>query len=237
MINSKTVVAIVPARGGSKYLLRKNVRMLCGEPLIGWTIKKALKSAHIDTLVVSTDDEEISQISLEYKAEIIKRPSALATDIASTYDVIRHALEAMRKDGGRWFDYVVLLEPTSPLREDDDIDTMLTALDSCSDFIDSIVSVGQMTENMSAVKQLVNGRVKPFDTMIPQAARRQDSAAAYFPYGVAYIAKTDVLLTENTFYTERCMPYIIKRYQCYEIDDLYDLVSTEAIMRREWGIP
>lgn len=236
MIRNKSVIAIIPARGGSKYLLRKNVRELCGKPLIGWTIDKAHKSRYIDELVVSTDDEEITQISLTHKAEVLKRPAALATDIATTYDVIRHALESIHKNSGRWFDYVVLLEPTSPLREDYDVDTMIDALDDCSDFIDSIVSVGQMPENISAVKQISNGRVLPFDAVIQQTTRRQDSAAAYYPYGVAYIAKTGVLMEENTFYTKRCMPYVIKRYQCYEIDDLYDLYAVEAVMKREWGI-
>jgi CMP-N-acetylneuraminic acid synthetase len=237
MIHGRSVLAIIPARAGSKGLPGKNVRPLCGKPLIAWTVEKARRSTLLDAVVVSTDGADIADIARAYGAEVPGlRPPALATDVASTYDVIRHVLDTLRRDDGREFDYVVLLEPTSPLREDDDIDRMLTALDDASDRFDSIVSVGQVSEHPSIMKRLVEGRVEPYYGGETAAARRQDNPPAYFPFGVAYIAKTAALLEENTFYTRRCAGYPIQRYQNYEIDDLFDFLCVESVMRHQWGM-
>lgn len=237
MINGKHVIGIIPARGGSKGLPRKNVRLLCGKPLIAWTIEKAMRSRYLDHVMVTTDDAEIAEVAQLHGAEVpFMRPAALATDHASTYDVIRHALAYFRSTDGRKFEYTVLLEPTSPLRENDDIDRMLEVLDASGEEFDAIVSVGQVTEHPAIMKRIVDGRIEAFCPTLPQATRRQDQVPAYFPFGVAYIAKTPVLLEENTFYSKRCMPFTIKRYQNYEIDDLYDLLCVESVMRYEWGL-
>jgi CMP-N,N'-diacetyllegionaminic acid synthase len=238
MINDKSVIAIIPARGGSKGLPDKNTRMLCGKPLIAWSIEKARKSCHLDVILVSTDSPKIADIARDNGADVpFLRPAALATDHASTYDAIRHALAHYRSIRSREFHYTVLLEPTSPLREDDDIDRMLHALDARTDEFDAIVSVGQVTEHPSIMKRLVGEELQPFCPELLQQSRRQDNEPAYFPFGVAYIVKTLALLEENTFYTRRCMAFPIKRFQNYEIDDIYDLLCVESIMRHEWRLP
>jgi CMP-N,N'-diacetyllegionaminic acid synthase len=237
MINDKHVLAIIPARGGSKGLPGKNIRALCGKPLIAWSIEKAKKSQHLDVVLVTTDSPEIADVARQYGATVpFLRPADLATDHASTYEVVRHALAHFQETEGREFDYVVLLEPTSPLREDDDIDRMLEALDARADQCDAIVSVGEVSEHPSIMKRLVGDRMEPFCPELEQTTRRQDNAAAYFPYGVAYIVKTPALLEENTFYTRRCMPFMIKRYQNYEIDDIYDFLCVESVMKQEWRL-
>lgn len=237
MINGKHVLAVIPARGGSKGLPGKNIRMLCGKPLIAWSIEKAKKARHLDVVLVSTDSPEIAAVARRYGAIVpFLRPADLATDCASTYDVIRHALEYYREEEGREFEYIVLLEPTSPLREDDDIDQILQTLDARADECDAIVSVGEVAGHPSIMKRLVDGRVEPFCPELVQTTRRQDNAPAYFPFGVAYIAKTSALLKENTFYTRRCMSFQVKRYQNYEIDDMYDFLCVESVMKHEWGL-
>lgn len=237
MINGKTVLAIIPARGGSKGLPGKNIRDLCGKPLIAWSIEKAKKSKYLDVVLVTTDSSEIAGIARHYGADVpFLRPADLASDHTSTYDVIRHALLHYCAAEGREFDYTVLLEPTSPLREDDDIDRMLEALVSHADEFDAIVSLGKVTEHPSIMKRLVGDRMEPFCPELEQTTRRQDSAPAYFPFGVAYIAKTNALLEENTFYTRRCKHFLIKRYQNYEIDDIYDFLCVESVMKHEWGL-
>ena len=237
MINGKHVLAIIPARGGSKGLPGKNIRELCGKPLIAWTIEKAKKSKHLDMVLVSTDSPEIATISKYYGADApFLRPAVLASDHASTYEVIQHALTYYRETERQVFDYTVLLEPTSPLREDDDIDRMLEALDNRSDEYDAIVSVGEVSEHPSIMTRLIGERMEPFCAELTQTTRRQDNAPAYFPYGVAYIAKTASLLEENTFYTRRCMPFPIRRYQNYEIDDIYDFLCVESVMKHEWRL-
>ena len=122
MYNNKEVLAIIPARGGSKRLPGKNIKDLNGKPLIAWTIDAALRSKYIDKSVVSTDDEIIAEISQKYGAEVpFIRPKELATDTASSIDVILHAIN-FYKTKGEPFEYVILLQPTSPLRTTEDID-------------------------------------------------------------------------------------------------------------------
>lgn len=235
MIHNRSVIAIITARAGSKGLPGKNTRLLCGKPLITWTIEKALRSPYIDVVVVSTDGEEIATIAKDAGAEVpFLRPPELATDTATSYDVIRHALAHYTP---RQFDYTILLEPTSPLREDDDIDRVLEALDEERDRFDSIVTLGKVHEHPSIMKKLQEKVVLPLVENLAMAGRRQDASPAFFPYGVAYAAKTDVLLAENTFYTKRCMGFPIQRYQNYEIDDLYDFLCVEAVMRNQWRLP
>ena len=237
MINGKRVLAIIPARGGSKGLPGKNIREMCGKPLIAWTIEKAKKSCYLDTILVTTDSHETADVAQFFGAYVpFLRPAEYATDKASTYDVIRHALSYLKDVEHKEFDFVVLLEPTSPLREDDDIDRMLELLVGRDGEFDSIVSVGEVTEHPSITKHLVGDILEPFCHELVQTTRRQDNAPAYFPFGVAYIAKTDALLEENTFYTRRCTYFTIKRYQNYEIDDIYNFICVENIMKYEWRL-
>ena len=237
MINDHRVIAIIPARAGSKGLPGKNICTLCGKPLIAWTIEKSKKSKYLDTVLVTTDSSEIATIAREYGAEVpFIRPAELANDNTPTLDVVYHALNYYRDVVKEEFDYVILLEPTSPLREDDDIDRMLQVLVNRSDQFDAIVSVGEVSEHPSIMKRLVGDSMAPFYLDVAQTTRRQDNASAYFPYGVAYIVKTAVLLEEKTFYPQRCMPFLIKRYQNYEIDDLYDFLCVENVMKHEWGL-
>lgn len=234
MIKDRSAIGIITARAGSKGLPGKNTRLLCGKPLIAWTIEKALRSRYLDVVVVSTDSEEIAAIARRAGADVpFMRPADLATDTASSYDVIRHALAHYEP---RRFDYTVLLEPTSPLREDDDIDRVLDALDSERWRFDSIITLGQMHEHPSIMKKLQDRAILPFAENLIMAGRRQDNEPAFFPYGVAYASKTEVLLAENTFYTRRCMGFPIKRYQNYEIDDLYDFLCVEAVLKHQWDL-
>lgn len=237
MINGQRVLAIIPARGGSKGLPGKNIRPMCGKPLIGWTITKAKKCSYLDKILVSTDNQEIADIALSFGASVpFIRPAELSSDISSTYDVIRHTVSYLKDRESEEFDFIVLLEPTSPLREDDDITRMLDLIVAQQHKYDSIVSVGEVTEHPSIMLRFVGDGAESYFPTLAQTNRRQDNEPAYFPYGVAYIAKTSVLLKENTFYTKRCMHFLIKRYQNYEIDDIYQFLCTESVMKHEWGL-
>jgi CMP-N,N'-diacetyllegionaminic acid synthase len=233
----KTAIGIITARAGSKGLPGKNLRAMCGKPLIAWTIEKAKKSKWLDEVMVTTDGEEIAEVAKSYGARApFLRTAALATDTATSFDTVVHVLEYYKREEGRSFDYVVLLEPTSPLREDDDIDRMLADLDRQSASYDSIVSIGEVGTHPAILKKWEHGVLSPFCPELPLTTRRQDNAPAYFPYGVAYIVKTDVLLREKTFYSQRCLGFPIQRYQCYEVDDIHDFICTESIMRWEWKL-
>ena len=237
MIKGKKVLAVIPARGGSKGLPGKNIRPMCGKPLIVWSIEKGKLSKYVDTLLVTTDCPEIASIAKNAGAYVpFLRPTELALDHTTTYETLRHSIAFLNKRDGKVFDYVVLLEPTSPLREDDDVDKMLEHLLKNADEFDSIISVGEVDEHPSIVRRINGSRLEPYCPDIKQTKRRQDNEPAYFPFGVAYIAKTDVLLTEDTFYTERSTFFKIKRYQNYEIDDIYGFLCTESIMKFEWRL-
>ncbi len=231
MFNNKKIIAIIPARSGSKGLPFKNVKNLCGKPLITWSIEQAVHSAYIDTVLVSTDCEDIRAISMAAGAEApFLRPADLATDTASTADVVRHAVAYYDVILNKEFDYVIVLEPTSPLRSLSDIDTAISMLCSADIDYDSLVSLGEVAHHPSIMKRLEKGGVIPFNDELPQTTRRQDNEVVYFPFGVVYLAKTERYLKDGTFYTSRCMGMNIERYQCYEIDDLYDFVCVEAVM-------
>lgn len=237
MIEGKRVIAIIPARGGSKGLPGKNIKALCGKPLIGWSIEAGLSSECIDEVMVTTDSDEIAQVARAFGAEVpFIRPAELAADTSTTYDAVKHALDFCKDQFDKSFDYVVLLEPTSPLRERGDIDAMLHAIVAVEEQFDAIVSLGEVHEHPSIMKKIVGLKIEPYCEGLVMATRRQDNAIAYFPYGMAYIVKTKILLEEKTFYPRRTTYQLIKRYQCYEIDDIYDFLAIENIMKYQWKV-
>lgn len=231
MKSESKIIAIIPARGGSKGVPRKNIKPLCGKPLVAYTIETALGSKLIDRIVVSTEDREIAEISRQYGATVVKRPKRLARDDSPTIDAIMHVLNGFEKRSER-FDIVVLLEPTSPLRKDDDLDNAISLFIRNSNRADSLVSLGEVhLENPYITKKIENGFVRPFSPPVAAFHQRQQLPRVYFPYGVIYLSKVDALKRYGTFYQERTIPYFIERWQNYEIDDIYDFVCVEAIMR------
>jgi CMP-N-acetylneuraminic acid synthetase len=232
---SKTsTIAVITARGGSKGLPRKNIKPLCGKPLIAWTIEHAHNSAHIDRTIVSTDDEEIAEIATRYGADVpFLRPTELARDDSPSIDAILHAITWL-EETGEYYDLVMLLQPTSPLRKKSDLDDAITLLTNNIDHADSLVSVGEVhQEHPSIVKKVEGGYVKPFIRTGENVYQRQQLSTAYFPYGVVYLSKTDALKKHKTFYQERTLPYVIERWQTYEIDDIYDFMCIEAIAKHD----
>lgn len=236
MIDGRSVIAIIPARAGSKGLPGKNLRPLCGKPLVAWTVESARRSRHVDEVLVTTDGEDIARVARSFGASVpFLRPAELATDTATTLDAVEHALDFYARERQRAFDVVVLLEPTSPLREDDDVDRMLERLAGDWEHLDSVISLGEVGEHPSIMKRLEGERIVPYCAELEQTTRRQDNPPAYFPYGVAYVVKTEALRRERRFFTARCGHHLIRRYQNYEIDDLYDFLCVEAVMRHERG--
>jgi CMP-N,N'-diacetyllegionaminic acid synthase len=232
MYKNKKIIAIIPARGGSKGLEKKNIKSLCGKPLIVHSIEKALKSKYLDETIVTTDSKEIADIASFYGASVpFLRPDYLSCDTATSFDTVIHTLDFYKKEFNLSFDYLLLLEPTSPLREDDDIDNMIEKLIDQSDNFDSLSSIGEINEHPSIVKKIKDNNLIPFCKELELTSRRQDNEVAYFPYGVGYLVCTEAFRKEKAFYTKRNDFYKIKRYQCYEIDDIYDFLAIENIMR------
>ena len=225
------IIAIIPARGGSKGLLGKNIKILAGKPLIARTIEQAKKSKLIDKLIVNTDSKKIAKIAQKYGAEVpFLRPKKLAQAKSSIYDVIFHTLDWFEKRGFK-FDLVVLLEPTSPLRKENDIDDAIKLFLKNYKRADSLVSVGEIhLENPSITLKRDGKYIKPY--IKTDFSRRQELPKAYFPYGVIYLSKARTLKKYRKFYQKRTMPYFIERWQNYEIDDIYDFICVEAIFKQ-----
>lgn len=231
MYRGRTTLALIPARGGSKGLPRKNLLPLVGRPLIAWTIGAALAAKLVDRVVVTTDDPEIADVSREAGADVpFLRPAELALDTSPSIDAVLHALDFLEAEG-QPFDYLALLEPTSPLRAEGDIDRAVRLLADNEDRADAVVSVGEVhMEHPGIVKRVEDGYLRPYVDDAVSVTRRQDLSAALFPYGVIYLVKVEVLRATRSFYPERTIPLPIERWQNYEIDDAYDLACVEAVL-------
>lgn len=234
MYKEKKILAIVTARGGSKGLPGKNIKVLNGKPLIAWTINQIKDSELIDDVFISTDSVEIAEISRQYGMKVPElRPEYLASDKASSVDVIEYTV-GLLEGQDKFFEYVLLLEPTSPLRKKNDLDNMIRLACDNPDR-DGVISVGKVhLEHPAILKRISDrGNIIPYAAETKEVYQRQQHDEALFPYGVGYLIKTEVLKQEHAIYTSKILPYFIERWQNYEIDDIYDFRCIEAIMQME----
>ena len=235
MINQKSVIGIVPARSGSKGVPGKNVRELCGKPLMAWSIEAGLASKYIDVLIVSTDSEEIASIARNYGASTpFIRPPALATDEATSIDVIKHSLEYYSSNLGRSFFYTVLLEPTSPQRDFSDIDGALEALVNNSKAV-SIVGISKTEAQNPAFLVKINDDLTLTGHLNSglKLTRRQEIEDIYFLDGSIYISESAILIERMTFYHEETIGYLFPKWKSLEIDDEDDFIMVEALMAQK----
>lgn len=222
------VLALILARGGSKRLPGKNIRPLAGKPMIGWSIEAARACPAIAMTLVSTDCTTIAEVSRGFGAEVpFLRPDSLAGDSATSADAALHALDHLESTGCPPFDMLVLLEPTSPLRAPDDIDGVVRMLADHWDEVDAVVTVGKVHLEQPQVMKFrsEDGRLRPLIEGPGLAG------TAWFPYGVAYAVKVDVLRQQKTFYPDRVLGYPLQRWQNYEVDDIFDFLCVEAVMK------
>jgi CMP-N,N'-diacetyllegionaminic acid synthase len=225
MYKDKTFLAIIPARGGSKRLPRKNILDLHGKPLISHSIEAGLNSKYIDKVVVSSDDDEILNISEEFGTEIIKRPDELASDTATTFDAIKHTIENMKK-----YDYIILLQPTTPLRNEKHIDEAIEILESKN--ADAVISVCEMDHSPLWSNTLdeslsMEGFLK--DEVLNK--RSQDLKKYYRLNGAIYICKTAKLLEEKSFFIKKnIFAYKMDRKASIDIDEDIDFKIAEVLM-------
>lgn len=175
MINNKKVVVVIPARAGSKSIPDKNIRMIAGKPLIGWSIDVAKKTKYVDRVIVSTDGDVISQISKEFGAEVFHRPPELARDDSLVIDAIRCVIAELT-DSGYDADCIVLLEPTSPLRLPSDVDDVIEKL--VLGEYDSVATFREAELNPHRAWKIVDGQVKTFiDGAVPWLPRQKQPEA------------------------------------------------------------
>ena len=231
MIGNFSVIAIIPARGGSKGLPGKNIRPLLGKPLIGWSIEQAFASKYIDEVVVSSDCPEIIEISRKFGANVpFKRPAKLASDNSTTIDVLIHCLDWFEQNN-KSFDILVLLEPTSPIREVSDIDNSLRILISKEQ--GSVVSVCK-TEGQNPAfcfKKNDDSKINPYLEIQPTNLRRQEIEPVYFLDGTIYSSFTSSLRNQKSFYHNCTFGFEVPKWKSLEIDDIVDFSMVESVMR------
>lgn len=228
MIKGKNVIAVIPARGGSKGIPNKNIRNLCGKPLIAWSINTALESEYIDEICVSSDSDKILEVSKFFGVHPkFKRPAELAQDDSSTIEVLFHALDQYKKIGEN-FDIIICLEPTSPIRDKKDIDEGLELLIDTPEAW-SLASVTE-AEDISLFGSLESNFLS-WHNAAPNNVQRQDKKKLYCLDGTVLLSWVDKLTEIQGFYHDKTLGLTVPRWKSTDIDDLVDWYQAESIIK------
>lgn len=227
---NKPIIAIIPARGGSKGLSKKNIRLLAGKPLIQYTIHASVNTKQINHTIVSTDDDEIMGLVTTENVIAIKRPAQISGDESPTIDTIFHAVEECKKYRIKT-EIIVLLQPTSPLRTSADIDAAIDIF--LNHNCDSVISVVKVQHPPYWNMVIEDTYLQPLLNQVSFNNRRQDFPETYLPNGAIYIARLETLLRTSSFYTPLMKPYVMPAEKSIDIDTEYDLLLAEMILTKE----
>ena len=223
-------LGIIPARGGSKGIPRKNVRLVGGRPLIAYTIDAALESRLLTRFITSTDDTEIAAVAGGLGSPVLMRPSELAADDTPMVPVVKHTLATLEPTEGR-YDYVVVLQPTTPLRTSEDIDEALALLVETG--ADSVISVYQVADHHPArMYRQVDGRLVPYEAEPPQRLR-QALPPVYHRNGAIYACRRTLIEQHGTLIGPDTRPYIMPRQRSLNIDDELDLAFADFLLSQQ----
>jgi len=231
MYNNNKILAIIPARSGSKGLKDKNIRLLNGKPLIAYTIQEAINSEVFDDILVSTDSKEYADISKQYGAYVpFLRPKEFSEDTSSSTDVILHVLNELKKLN-KEYDYFMLLQPTSPLRNKNDI---LASIKLCFDKkANSIVSVSKVNKSpllMNTLDSTLSLERFFNDSIIDK--RRQDLKTFYALNGAIYLVNIEYFFKYKNVYKEKSFAYVMNEERSIDIDTETDFIIAKAILKQ-----
>lgn len=228
-----SVLAVIPARGGSKGVPRKNLSKIAGKPLVAWTIEAALSSTVIDRVIVSTDDREIAETACNFGAEAPwLRPDELAGDDAPALGVARHALEACATEGFEP-EWLFLLQPTSPLRISDDIIGALDLVKKAGG--DSVVSVTETHIHPAWMFHLNAGQgLSPWQEG-SAATNRQDRETLYVPNGAIYLARSSLLRGGGSWYNPQTLGWIMPHDRSLDIDSQFDVEIANILLEKRFN--
>jgi CMP-N,N'-diacetyllegionaminic acid synthase len=226
------ILGIIPARGGSKGVPKKNIRSFAGKPLIGYTIESAINS-QLDDIIVSTDDKLIADISISLGAQVpFVRPNEISSDKASSIDVCIHALNAMENINKYSYDAIMMLQPTAPFRTSDDINASIEILkeNRLSDSVISVVNV--LAHHPARMKYLDNGiLIDPPFCELYENQNRQELTPMYIRNGAIYLTKRNTLINRS-FKGVNCMAYVMPEIRSANIDTLKDFELAEWIYNK-----
>lgn len=230
-LKKSKILAIVPARGGSKGLPKKNIKSLVGKPLIYYTLNEAKKSQYLTKIVVSTEDNSISNISKKYGIQVIKRPLSLSKDNSKSIDVVKHVILFLEKNEKFIPDVIILLQPTSPLRLSSDIDKAIKKF--LSNDCDTVVSMTETHFPPFGIYSLKNKNVKPILKNPKNIFRRQDSKNFYQINGAIYISTKNFIMKKNSMLGKKILPYIMPIERSIDIDSKIDFLMAKFFLRNK----
>lgn len=228
-LKDANIICMINARGGSKGIPRKNIKPLCGKPLIAYSIELAKKVPHFSRIIVSTEDEEIADVARRFGAEIpFMRPAELAADNSIQLDTIRYNILELEKTGPR-VDAVVLLQPTSPIREPDDVIGCLNLMET--ENADSVVTVAEVNKYhpYGLWKFDTGSSMEPFSEMALSGYNRQGLEKIYWRTGSVYAMQRDVVVEKQALYGDNIHGYVVDEARSwFNIDSQLDWQMTEA---------
>ena len=230
MLSDKKILAIIPARGGSKRLPDKNIKLLAGKPLLAHAIIQAKKSRYIDRVVVSTENKKIAGISKQYRAEVIARPKELAACDAKVVDAVFHALEFLNSKN-YVPDIVVLVQPTSPLRTAGDIDRAIERF--LKNKCEMVMSVCEVNSPVYRSLKMEKKYLKPVLGREYISDRGQDLPKIYIANGAIYILTPKIIKKYQAIYASKILPYFMPAEKSIDIDDEADFKKAEKLMNKK----
>lgn len=225
MINKLKILSVIPARGGSKGLPKKNIYLLNNKPLIAYTIDASIGSKYIDKTVVSSDNDEILSVAENLNADILKRPADLASDTTPTDPVIEHVLENLPG-----YDLLIVLQPTSPLRTASNINAALELL--VSKQATSLISVFEPAH--SPYKSFKENKLGYLEGLVDNKTpfmRRQDLPKVYMPNGAIYITYVNIFLKTGSLFSAKTLPYIMDAIISIDIDNEEDVKRASDLIK------
>lgn len=234
MIDQRNVIALIPARGGSKGVRRKNLRVVGGHPLIHFTLAAARGVRQIDLVYVSSDDDEILKYASQAGALTVRRPNALAGDTTSAVEVVQHFATQLPEDIAKQNPYIIYLQPTSPLRTSQHIEAALSKMDKAD--AHTIVSVRELEKSpYKSFKLDANGMLESlFDERLSNA-RRQDLPVTYIPNGAIYVFRISDFAERGGFPSNGSLPYVMNDIDSLDVDTEEDLRRLEIIIGTKNG--
>ncbi len=233
MYRTKKILAVITARGGSKSIPKKNIKKLAGKPLIAWTIEAAKKSRLLTRIIVSTDDEEIARVARRFGADVpFMRPTEFAQDTSTSMEVVQHALLWLKENAKEKYDYLMILQPTSPFRTAEDIDECIKL--AVEKNADSVMSMKELDDFApKKIKKIKNGKILPyFENEGKESSRRQDLEKMYKRNCAIYLTHTRHILCGDLF-GKKSHAYIMPEERSLDINGPADFLLAQFLTKRK----
>ncbi|TGL45840.1 cytidylyltransferase domain-containing protein [Leptospira perdikensis] len=235
MINNKSIVCIITARGGSKEVPGKNIKLIQGKPLIAWTVEAAKRSKYIDRVIVTTDSEEIIKVSKEFGADApFKRPDSISGDKAKQEDAIFHTMEYLEKQEGIKYDYIVILTPTHPLRDEIELDLVIESLAANPNAKAYVTMIEAKTSPLHCNMIPADNSLANFLSEDVKLKNRQELPTYFQPSGSTSVIEWDCFVKNGSIFTDDSYAYVTDSISGHDINSVIDFKVAEVLMKEKY---